>query len=159
MLMPAIILSNSPDICGPVPLPGVATIPAGAGSVTINLAPRTDGASDAISRSATLSLASGAGYTVSGAGSAASVTIFYNPGTNYIAALRAPAAAFTTGTLLVEASRRLRFRPAKTMGLAQRLYEHSRELTDARRLLQEALSPPPELLRLPFTATAPAPAP
>jgi DNA topoisomerase IA len=31
--------------------------------------------------------------------------------------------AFTTGTLLVEAARRLRFRPGKTMALAQRLYE------------------------------------
>ncbi len=75
------------------PLSGSVTFPPGASTVTVNLSPRTDGASDTISRIATVSLAPGAGYTIGGAASVASVTIFYNPGTNYIAALRAPASA------------------------------------------------------------------
>lgn len=75
------------------PLSGSVTFPAGASTATVNLAPRTDGASDTISRIATLSLASGAGYAIGEAASAASVTIFYNPGTNYIASLRTPSAA------------------------------------------------------------------
>jgi len=84
-------------------LPGSVTIPAGASTVTVNLSPRTDGASDTISRTATVSLNPGAGYTI-GTASAASVTIFYNPGTNYIASLRVPATvvnstAFGTATV------------------------------------------------------------
>ncbi|MBI5769861.1 MAG: DUF1800 family protein [Verrucomicrobia bacterium] len=87
-------------------LPGSVTIPAGASSVTLNLAPRTDGATDAISRSATVALVPGAGYSI-GAASVASVTIFYNPGTNYIASLRAPASATAStafGTATIQLS-------------------------------------------------------
>ena len=76
-----------------VALSGTVTFPAGANSVTVPLAPRTDGASDTISRTATLTLAPGAGYTVGAAASVASVTIFYNPGTNYISLLRTSSAA------------------------------------------------------------------
>jgi uncharacterized protein (DUF1800 family) len=75
------------------PLSGTITFPAGASAVTVNVTPRNDGASDTISRIATLSLAPGAGYTIGEATSVASVTIFYNPGTNYIAALRTPSSA------------------------------------------------------------------
>jgi len=75
------------------PLSGTVTFPAGVSTVAVNLAPRTDGASDTISRIATLALAPGSGYAIGGAASVASVTIFYNPGTNYIASLRTPSAA------------------------------------------------------------------
>ncbi|MCX6952879.1 MAG: DUF1800 family protein [Verrucomicrobia bacterium] len=74
-------------------LSGSVTFPAGVSSLTVNLSPRTDGASDTISRIATLSLAPGSGYSIGEAASVASVTIFYNPGTNYIAALRTPSSA------------------------------------------------------------------
>ena len=87
-------------------LPGSVTFPVGASSVTVNLAPRTDGASDTISRSATVTLATGAGYSIGGS-NAASVTIFYNPGTNYITSLRAPSTAPTStayGTATVQLS-------------------------------------------------------
>jgi uncharacterized protein (DUF1800 family) len=90
-----------------VALSGTVTFPAGAGSVTVPLAPRTDGASDTISRTATLSLAPGAGYTIGGAASVASVTIFYNPGTNYITSLRtSPSAPNSTayGTATIQLS-------------------------------------------------------
>jgi uncharacterized protein (DUF1800 family) len=73
-------------------LPGTVVIPAGASSTTVNLSPRTDGASDTISRTATVSLTNGDGYSL-GSANVASVTIFYNPGTNYISSLRAPATA------------------------------------------------------------------
>jgi uncharacterized protein (DUF1800 family) len=73
-------------------LSGSVTIPPGLSSIAVNLLPRTDGANDAISRTATVTLAPGAGYSV-GPANAATVTIFYNPGTNYLAALRTPATA------------------------------------------------------------------
>ncbi len=90
-----------------VALSGTVTFPVGASSVTVPLAPRTDGASDTISRTATLSLAPGAGYTIGGAASVASVTIFYNPGTHYITSLRtAPSAPNSTayGTATIQLS-------------------------------------------------------
>ena len=74
-------------------LTGTVTFPAGASTTSVSLTPRSDGASDTISRIATLSLAPGAGYTIGAATSVASVTIFYNPGTNYVAALRSPSSA------------------------------------------------------------------
>ena len=74
-------------------LTGTVTFPAGASTASVSLTPRSDGASDTISRIATLSLAPGAGYTIGAATSVAAVTIFYNPGTNYIAALRSPSSA------------------------------------------------------------------
>lgn len=75
------------------PLAGSVTFPAGASTVAVNLAPRTDGASDTISRIAMLSLVPGSGYAIGEAASVASVTIFYNPGTNYLASLRTPSSA------------------------------------------------------------------
>lgn len=75
------------------PISGIVTFPIGSSSVTVNLSPRTDGASDTISRSATVSLSPGVGYSVSGAANVASVTIFYNPGTNYITSLRTSSSA------------------------------------------------------------------
>ena len=87
-------------------LPGSLTFPAGVSTLTLNLTPRTDGASDTISRSANVTLAAGAGYSI-GAASVASVTIFYNPGTNYITSLRAPSTAPTStafGTATVQLS-------------------------------------------------------
>ena len=87
-------------------LPGSVTIPAGATSATVNVSAVSTGATAAINRDATVILLPGAGYTI-GTTSAASVTIFYNPGTLYIASLRtaASAAASTAyGTATVQLS-------------------------------------------------------
>ena len=94
------------------PVSGAVTFPVGVSSVAVNLAPRSDGASDTISRSATVSLAPGAGYSVSGAANVASVTIFYNPGTNYITSLRTSSSAPNStayGTATVQLSGDSRF--------------------------------------------------
>jgi uncharacterized protein (DUF1800 family) len=73
-------------------LPGSVVIPASASSATVTLTPYTDVASAPGGRTASLSIQSAADYTVDGTGSSASVSIFYNPGTLYIAQLRAPTA-------------------------------------------------------------------
>jgi uncharacterized protein (DUF1800 family) len=88
------------------PLSGSVTFPAGVSTVTVNLNAQAGGASDAISRSATISLVVGSGYGV-GDANVASVTIFYNPGTNYIASLRTPATAVSStayGTATIQLS-------------------------------------------------------
>jgi uncharacterized protein (DUF1800 family) len=72
-------------------LPGSVTIPAGASSTTVNLTPYTDVVGSTAGKSATLSLQSAANYVVDGTASAASITIFYNPGTLYLAQLRTTA--------------------------------------------------------------------
>jgi uncharacterized protein (DUF1800 family) len=87
-------------------LPGTVTIPAGATSATVNVSALSTGASAAINKDATVALLPGAGYSF-GANSAASVTIFYNPGTLYIAALRTPGSAASStayGTATVQLS-------------------------------------------------------
>ncbi|MBL9201206.1 MAG: DUF1800 family protein [Opitutaceae bacterium] len=92
-------------------LPGSVTIPAGATSATVVIAPLAGGGANAINKDATLVLTSGPGYTV-GSSSAADVTIFYNPGTLYIATLRPPAGVTATtafGTATIQLSNDNRF--------------------------------------------------
>ncbi len=72
-------------------LPGSVTIPAGATSATVNIAAVSSGASATINKDVTVTLLSGAGYAI-GTNSSAAVTIFYNPGTLYLASLRTPGA-------------------------------------------------------------------
>ena len=92
-------------------LPTTLTIPAGASSTTAVISALTGGGSAAINKDTTLVLSPGPGYTV-GDSSAAAVTIFYNPGTLYIAPLRAPATAAAStafGTASVQLSSDDRF--------------------------------------------------
>ncbi len=92
-------------------LPGSVTIPAGATSATVVVSALSGGGANAINKDATLSLVSGTGYTVGGS-SAAAVTIFYNPGTLYLAALRPPAGVNATtafGTATIQLSNDNRF--------------------------------------------------
>ncbi len=87
-------------------LPGTVVIPAGATSATVTLAPLGSGASATINKDASVALLAGAGYTI-GSGSTAAVTIFYNPGTLYMAALRTPGnvtASTAFGTASVQLS-------------------------------------------------------
>ena len=87
-------------------LPGSVTIPAGATSAIVNLSALSTGASASINKDATVSLLPGAGYSI-GTNSTASVTIFYNPVTLYIAALRTPSNVTTStayGTATVQLS-------------------------------------------------------
>ncbi len=93
------------------PLPGSVTIPAGATSASVILSALPGGGENTINKDATLALSSGTGYTI-GDRSAAAVTIFYNPGTLYIAALRTPPTATTStafGTATVQLSSDNRF--------------------------------------------------
>ncbi len=92
-------------------LPGSVTIPAGATSANVVIAPLAGGGANAINKDATLVLTSGPGYTV-GNSSAADVTIFYNPGTLYIATLRPPPGVTATtafGTATIQLSNDNRF--------------------------------------------------
>lgn len=87
-------------------LPGSVTFAPGVSTVTVNLNAKVAGGDDAISRSATLALAPGSGYAL-GAANVASVSILYNPGTNYIASLRTtPTATASTayGTATIQLS-------------------------------------------------------
>ncbi len=87
-------------------LPGSVTIPAGATSATVNVAALSTGASATINKDVSITLLSGTGYTI-GANSSAAVTIFYNPGTLYLAALRTPSTATAStayGTASVQLS-------------------------------------------------------
>ncbi|MBL9188203.1 MAG: DUF1800 family protein [Opitutaceae bacterium] len=93
-----------------VALPGSVTIPAGASSVGVAVSAVAGSGSDAINKDTTLTLNAGTGYTI-GDSSAAAVTIFYNPGTLYIAALRPPpsasaSTAFGTATIQLSADNR-----------------------------------------------------
>jgi uncharacterized protein (DUF1800 family) len=87
-------------------IPGSVTIPAGASSTTINVAPTASATSVAINKDVTLQVVSGPTYTL-GTTRNASVSIFYNPGTLYIAPLRATSSAPTStayGTATVQLS-------------------------------------------------------
>ena len=87
-------------------LPGSVTIPAGATSASINVSALSTNASTSINKDVTVTLASGTGYVIGGNSSAA-VTIFYNPGTLYIASLRAVSGATSStayGTATVQLS-------------------------------------------------------
>lgn len=87
-------------------LSGSVTFAPGVSTVTVNLNAQAAGGDDAISRSATVTLAPGSGYALAAA-NVASVTILYNPGTNYIAALRTtPTATASTafGTATIQLS-------------------------------------------------------
>ncbi len=87
-------------------LAGSVTIPAGATSATVNVAALSTGASATINKDTTVTVLSGTGYNI-GTSSAASVTIFYNPGTLYLAALRTPGsitASTAFGTASVQLS-------------------------------------------------------
>lgn len=78
-------------------LPGFVTIPAGAAGATIPVSARADGFGPAINKDVTISVVSGPGYAVDSRRTAA-VSIFYNPGTLYLASLRpSPSAAASTG--------------------------------------------------------------
>ena len=88
------------------PITNAVTFAPGVSTIKVNVAPRTDGARDTISRTASVSLVPGAGYVL-GSANVASVTIFYNPGTNYIASLRTPATATAStayGTATIQLS-------------------------------------------------------
>ncbi len=88
------------------PLSGSITFPAGVSSLTVSLTARDAGDNSAISRSATLSLVTGSGYAL-GSANVASVSILYNPGTNYIASLRTTPSATASvayGTATIQLS-------------------------------------------------------
>ena len=88
------------------PLSGTITFPAGVSTVSLNLTARSSGSDAEISRTATVSLVPGAGYSVA-ASNVASVTILYNPGTNYIASLRTSSTATAStayGTATIQLS-------------------------------------------------------
>ncbi len=92
-------------------LTGSVTIPAGATSANVVISALPGGGENAINKDTTLQLSSGTGYTI-GERSAAAVTIFYNPGTLYVAALRTPPTATTStafGTATVQLSLDNRF--------------------------------------------------
>ncbi len=87
-------------------LPGSVTIPAGATSTTVNVTALSTGASATVNKDVSVTLLAGGGYSI-GTASAASVTIFYNPGTLYLAALRTPVSATAStayGTASVQLS-------------------------------------------------------
>jgi len=87
-------------------LPGSVTIPAGATTATVNVSALSTSASATINKDAMLTVSPGPNYTV-GTNSSAAVTIFYNPGTLYIASLRAVSSAPTStayGTATVQLS-------------------------------------------------------
>lgn len=87
-------------------LPGAVTIPAGQTAATVAIAPLGSSSTSTINKDVSLQLSSGPGYGI-GSSNTAAVTIFYNPGTLYIAALRpaAGAAASTAyGTATVQLS-------------------------------------------------------
>lgn len=87
-------------------LSGSVTIPAGATSATVSVAALTTSTSATINKDVSLQLTSGPSYSI-GSANVANVTIFYNPGTLYIATLRsAPGAGVTTayGTATVQLS-------------------------------------------------------
>ncbi|HVU34383.1 MAG TPA: DUF1800 family protein [Opitutaceae bacterium] len=88
-------------------LPGYVTIPAGSSSATIPLAPNPTVENDG-TKTATLTLTSGAGYTVGSQGSA-TVSIAFVPGTLYVATIRPAGTAIGstasgTATILISAS-------------------------------------------------------
>ena len=92
-------------------LPGKLTIPAGASSANVVISALPGGGASSLNKDTTLVLVSGSNYTV-GERSAAAVTIFYNPGTLYMANLRAPASATAStafGTATVQLSSDNRF--------------------------------------------------
>lgn len=94
-----------------VALPGSVTIPAGATSANVAVSALPGGGENTINKDTTLVLTAGPGYSI-GDRSAAAVTIFYNPGTLYIAALRTAATATTStafGTASVQLSADNRF--------------------------------------------------
>jgi uncharacterized protein (DUF1800 family) len=87
-------------------LSGQLTFPAGASTAAVSVSALTANAATSINKDVTVRLSPGAGYDV-GTASAATVTIFYNPGTLYIASLRAPgsaAASTAFGTATVQLS-------------------------------------------------------
>jgi uncharacterized protein (DUF1800 family) len=92
-------------------VPTSVTIPAGATSATVSIAALAGGEGAAINKDTTLSILPGPGYEVGGS-SAAAVTIFYNPGTLYVATLRTPptvTASTAYGTATVQLSSDGRF--------------------------------------------------
>lgn len=88
------------------PLSGAITFPAGVSTVTLSLTARASATESALSRTASVSLVSGSGYNL-GSANLASVTILYNPGTNYIASLRTSSTATAStafGTATIQLS-------------------------------------------------------
>ncbi|HVU34292.1 MAG TPA: DUF1800 family protein [Opitutaceae bacterium] len=87
-------------------LGGSVTIPAGATSTTATVSALTANASTSINKDVIVNVAPGAGYAI-GTNNTAEVTIFYNPGTLYIASLRATSSASAStayGTATVQLS-------------------------------------------------------
>jgi len=88
-------------------LPGAVTIPAGASSATVAVNALGTNASTSINKDVTFKVAAGVGYAVDSANAATAITIFYNPGTLYLASLRNVAAATTStayGTASIQLS-------------------------------------------------------
>lgn len=89
-----------------VSIPGSVTIPAGASSATVSISALANSASTSINKDVTVTLAPGPDYVATTNNSAA-VTIFYNPGTLYVAMLRAVPGATTStayGTATIQLS-------------------------------------------------------
>jgi uncharacterized protein (DUF1800 family) len=87
-------------------VPASVTIPAGATSANVSIAALANNASISINKDVTLNLTTGPGY-IAGTNNVASISIFYNPGTLYVASLRAVAGASTStayGTSTVQLS-------------------------------------------------------
>jgi uncharacterized protein (DUF1800 family) len=92
-------------------VPTSVTIPAGQSSATVRIAPIAVAGETAINKDSTLTLLPGPGYEI-GDRSAAGVTIFYNPGTLYVATLRVPSsvtASTAYGTATIQLSGDARF--------------------------------------------------
>jgi len=91
-------------------VPASVTIPAGATSASVQIAALGSGDANALNKDTTLSILPGPGYEIGGS-SAAAVTIFYNPGTLYVASLRIPSTvtastAYGTASLQLSADGR-----------------------------------------------------
>jgi uncharacterized protein (DUF1800 family) len=78
-------------------LPGTATFPAGVGSLNVNVAPYSGTNTTLGSHTVTVTLTDQPGYGV-GTNYTATVTIYYTPGTLYVASLRPVASAAGTST-------------------------------------------------------------
>ena len=91
-------------------VPASVTIPAGAISASVRISAVGSGDANALNKDTTLSILPGPGYEIGGS-SAAAVTIFYNPGTLYVASLRIPSTvnastAYGTASLQLSADGR-----------------------------------------------------
>ena len=95
-------------------LSGTATFPAGVGSVNVNVAPYSGTSSVLGSHTVTVTVTDQPGYGV-GANYTATVTIYYTPGTLYVASLRPVAGA--TGSSTASGTATIQLSPDKSFAL------------------------------------------